>query len=101
MEANPLARYQSLTYAGSIVPSMPDREAAPRAEYRRRADRHRERAAEAARLEESISRARLGVGLAAALIAWLVLGAVRLSALWLLVPAAAFAALLVVHARLR
>jgi hypothetical protein len=80
---------------------MPDREVAPRAEYRRRADRHRERAAEAGRLEESISRARLGVALAAALIAWLVLGVVRLSGLWLVVPAAAFAALLVVHARVR
>ena len=101
MDANPLARYQRLTYAGSIVPSMPDREVAPRAEYRRRADRHRERAAEAGRREESISRARLGVALAAALMAWLVLGAVRLSAVWLVVPAAAFAALLVVHARVR
>jgi len=80
---------------------MPDREAAPRAEYRRRADRHRERAAEAARLEESISRARLGVALAAALIAWFVLGAVQLSAAWLVGPAAAFAVLLVVHARVR
>ena len=80
VESNPLARHQPLTYAGSIVPSMPDREVAPRAEYRRRADRHRERAAEAGRREESISRARLGVALAAALMAWLVLGAVRLSA---------------------
>jgi len=80
---------------------MPDRELAPRAEYRRRADRHRERAAEAGRREESISRARLGVALAAALIAWLVLGAVRLSAVWLVVAAAVFAALLIVHARVR
>jgi hypothetical protein len=80
---------------------MPDREVEPRAEYRRRADRHRERVAEAGRLEESISRARLGVALAAALMAWLVLGPVRLSAVWLTVAAAAFAALLVVHARVR
>ena len=101
VESNPLARHQPLTYAGSIVPSMPDRELAPRAEYRRRADRHRERAAEAGRREESISRARLGVALAAALIAWLVLGAVRLSAVWLVVAAAVFAALLIVHARVR
>jgi MutS domain V len=80
---------------------MPDREVAPRAEYRRRADRHRERAAEAGRLEESISRARLGVVLAAVLMAWLVFGPVRVSPWWLVVPAAAFAALLVVHARIR
>jgi hypothetical protein len=79
---------------------MPDLAAAPRAEYRRRADRHRESAADAARREETISRIRLGVAVVAAvLVALAFVG--RLSPWWLLGPAAAFAALLVAHARVR
>ena len=76
-------------------------EVTPREEYQRRADRQRERAEDAARREEIVSRARLAVALAAALTAWLAYGAGRLSPWWLLVPAAAFAALVAVHARVR
>jgi hypothetical protein len=79
---------------------MPDLELAPRAEYRRRADRHRERAADAARREETISRIRLGVALLTAPIVALAFAG-RISPWWLLGPAAAFVALLVVHARVR
>jgi hypothetical protein len=57
--------------------------------------------ADAARIEERISRARLGLALAAILIAWLAFGVGRLSPWWLAAPATAFAALLVVHARAR
>jgi hypothetical protein len=80
---------------------MPRPEAAPREEYRRRAARHREQAADAARREETISQARLGVALVAALIAGLAYGAGWLSPWWLAAPVAAFAALLVLHARVR
>ncbi len=80
---------------------MPDREAAHREEYRRRKTRHQERAADAARLAERISRARLGLALAAILIAWLAFDAGRLSPWWLVAPATAFAGLLAVHARVR
>jgi hypothetical protein len=80
---------------------MTDREPAPGEEYRRREIRHRERAAEAARREEMVSRGRLGVAIAAALIAWLAFGADRLSPWWLVAPAVAFVSLLAVHARLR
>jgi len=62
---------------------MPDREAARREEYRRRGTRHQERAADAGRLAERISRARLGLALAAILIAWLAFDADRLSPWWL------------------
>ncbi len=79
---------------------MPDLEVAPRAEYRRRADRRRARAADAARREETISRIRLGVALVAALIVALAFAG-RLSVWWLLAPAAAFAMLLAAHARVR
>ncbi|HEX6209798.1 MAG TPA: DNA mismatch repair protein MutS [Methylomirabilota bacterium] len=79
---------------------MPDLAAGPRAEYRRRADRHRARAADAARREETISRIRLGVAVVTAvLVALAFVG--RLSPWWLLAPAAAFGGLLVVHARAR
>jgi MutS-like protein len=81
---------------------MPAPESAPRAEYQRRADRHRERAGDAGRLEETISRGRLAVGLAAALIvSWVAFAGGRPSSWWLVVPAAAFAALLVAHAGVR
>ena len=80
---------------------MIDRESAPREEYRRREAAYRERAADDARGEERISRARLGVALAAAVIAWLAFGAGRLSPWWLAAPAAAFVILLVAHGRVR
>ena len=80
------------------APPIADPAAAPRAEYQRRADQHRAQAARAARLQETISRARLGVVLAVALL-WWPASAARLSAWWLLVPVAAFAVLLVAHGR--
>jgi hypothetical protein len=80
---------------------MTDRERTPREEYGRREAAHRERAADAARREETISRGRLGVALVAALIGWLALGAGRLSPWWLAVPAAAFVVLLAAHGRVR
>src|SRR5512145_2548704 len=94
--ANPFAPSRPLTYAGP----MPDREAAPTAEYRRRADRHRERVAEAARHEEAISRVRLAVALVATPLVGLAFAG-RLSPWWLAAPAAAFVALLVLHGRVR
>jgi len=75
--------------------------ATPREEYQRRQSRHEEGVAAAARLEERVSRARLGLALVAAAIAWLAFGAGRLSPWWLGAPALAFVALLVVHARVR
>ncbi len=79
---------------------MPDLAAVPRAEYRRRADHHRAQAAGAAHREETISRIRLAVGVVAAILV-AVAFAGRLSPWWLLAPAAAFAALVVAHARVR
>jgi hypothetical protein len=80
---------------------MTDRETAPRDEYRRREAGHRDHAAGAARREETISRVRLGVAVAAALVAWLAFGAGKLSPWWLLAPAAAFAILLIAHRGVR
>jgi hypothetical protein len=77
------------------------REGTPREEYRRRETGYRERAADGARREEKVSRARLGVALTAALIAWLAFGAGRLSPWWLVGPTAAFVILLAVHGRVR
>jgi hypothetical protein len=79
---------------------MPEPELAPRAEYRRRADRQQARAAEAGRLEETISRARLGVALVAVLLATLA-GLGRLSWWWLVVPSAVFLVLRGYHAHVR
>jgi hypothetical protein len=80
---------------------MTDCESAPHGEYRRREAEYRERAVDASRREEYISRGRLGVALAAALLAWLAFGAGRISPWWLVIPAAAFVTLLVVHERVR
>src|SRR6185436_5680600 len=79
-------------------PSVPT--SSPRAEYQRRADQHRQRAAAAARSEETVSRLRLVVALVAALVLAFALGG-RLSGGWLVLAAVAFASLLVVHARVR
>ena len=79
---------------------MPDDDIAPEAEYGRRVHHHRTRVAETARWQETISRARLGVALAAALLWWL--AAIGwLSSWWLLGPIAVFVALVVAHARVR
>ena len=79
---------------------MPDPDVTPAGEYRRRADRHRANAADAARRDETVSRVRLGVALVAVLLGWLASSG-RLSSWWLVVPVAAFVALLVAHARVR
>ncbi len=81
--------------------AMREREPAPKDEYRRRESLHQERAANSRRFEERISRARLGVALTAALVAWLAFGAAVLSPWWLAAPALAFATLVVVHGRAR
>jgi len=75
--------------------------ATPREEYERREFRHREGVADAVRLEERVSQARLGLALVTVLIGWLAFGLGRLSPWWLVVPAAAFAVLLTFHARVR
>jgi hypothetical protein len=80
---------------------MGDPERTPREEYRRRETGYRELAAGGARREEQVSRARLGVALATAVIAWLAFGAGRMSPWWLVIPAAAFVILLVIHGRAR
>ena len=74
--------------------------ATPREEYQRRESRHQEGVAAAARLEEKVSQGRLGLALVAAVIGWLAFAG-RLSPWWLVAPAAAFAVLLVLHARVR
>src|SRR5439155_24639058 len=81
--------------------AMREREPAPKDEYRRRESLHQERAANSRRFEERISRARLGVALTAALVAWLAFGAAVLSPWWLAAPALAFATLVGVHGRAR
>src|SRR5438093_1335247 len=58
-----------------LRPAMREREPAPKDEYRRRESLHQARAANSRRFEERISRARLGVALTAALVAWLAFGA--------------------------
>jgi len=84
-----------------LRPAMREREPAPKDEYRRRESLHQARAANSRRFEERISRARLGVALTAALVAWLAFGAAVLSPWWLAAPALAFATLVVVHGRVR
>jgi hypothetical protein len=81
--------------------STPARAVEPREEYRRRAGERHARAALAAARAETISRARLTTAIAAAVILPLAYGGERLSPLWLLAPAAAFAVLVVVHGRVR
>ena len=81
--------------------STPPREVDPREEYHRRAgERHASAAAAAARAE-TISRARLGTALVAAVILVLAYAGERLSPWWLLAPAAVFAVLVVEHGRVR
>jgi hypothetical protein len=80
---------------------MLEPEATPQEEYRQRAARHHAHAAEAARREETISRARLVVAVAAAVIAGIAYGTGHLSPWWLGAPVVAFAALVVVHGQVR
>jgi hypothetical protein len=80
---------------------MTDRATTARDEYRRREARYGERGADDRRREQTISRARLGVAVAAGLIAWLAFGAGRLAPWWLVAPATAFVILLALHRRVR
>jgi MutS domain V len=77
------------------------REVDPREEYRRRLGERHARVTAAAARAETISRARLGTALAAAVILVLAYGGELLAPWWLLAPAAAFAVLVVVHRRVR
>jgi hypothetical protein len=79
--------------------SPPSAAGDPHAEYRRRLAARRECAAREARRDGVISTARLIVFLIGALLAWLSLVQVRFSPAWLLVPAVAFTALMVLHER--
>jgi hypothetical protein len=72
----------------------------PVAEYRRRLEERRQRAAVLARQERLVGNTRLVVFLAALAIAWLAFGAHRLSGWWLAAPIAAYGVLLVVHEQL-
>ncbi|HET6373319.1 MAG TPA: DNA mismatch repair protein MutS, partial [Candidatus Polarisedimenticolia bacterium] len=67
----------------------------PRAEYTRRLVLRRAAAARHAGIDTALSAGRLSVAIAAALIAWLALGAEALSLWWLAAPAAVFLALAV------
>jgi hypothetical protein len=73
----------------------------PRDEYRHRLDARRAVLARLVRVERAVADARLIVFILGAVVAWLVFVTARLSAVWLLAPVAAFAALVVVHERLR
>jgi hypothetical protein len=73
--------------------------ASPHAEITERLDARRAEVARLDRADAVTARLRLAVFLAAAAVAWLVFGAGRLAPGWLLVPAAAFVALLVRHDR--
>jgi hypothetical protein len=77
------------------------REVDPREEYRRRLGERHARVTAAAARAETVSRARLGTALAAAVILVLAYGGELLSPRWLLAPVAAFAVLVVVHGRVR
>jgi MutS domain V len=77
------------------------REVDPREEYRRRLGERHARVTAAAARAETVSRARLGTALAAAVILVLAYGGELLAPWWLLAPAAAFAVLVVVHGRVR
>ena len=81
--------------------STPAREVDPQEEYRRRLGERHARVTAAAARAETISRARLGTALAAAVILVLAYGGELLAPWWLLAPAAAFAVLVVVHGRVR
>ena len=84
-----------------VTVSTPARDVDPQEEYRRRLGERRARVTAAAARAETISRARLGTALAAAVILVLAYGGELLSPRWLLAPAAAFAVLVVMHGRVR
>jgi hypothetical protein len=73
----------------------------PGDEYRRRLDARRAVLDRLVRVERAIADARLIIFVLGAVVAWLVFVAARLSAAWLVVPLVAFAALVVVHERVR
>ena len=71
----------------------------PLEEYRARIEDRRRASQTLERLSRRIGNARLAAGLAAAALAFLVFGEVWISVWWLLLPVAAFGALVVRHAR--
>jgi hypothetical protein len=73
----------------------------PGAEYERRRAAREAAAERERRRDGTIANLRLAAGLAAALIAWLAFAQRALPALWLLAPLAAFAGLVLRHARVR
>jgi MutS domain V len=77
----------------------PAADSAPAAEYARRLDERRRRTERLARQERLAGNGRVVVFLAGLLLVWLAFGAHALSAWWLLLPVAVYAALLVRHER--
>jgi hypothetical protein len=73
----------------------------PRAEYERRLTARREDELRHGRRDLAISNIRLAVGLAAAVLAWLVSFRHALAGAWLLLPIAVFAGLVLLHTRAR
>jgi hypothetical protein len=71
----------------------------PLEEYRARIEERRRASQSLEKLSRRIGNARLAAGLAAAALAFLVFGEVWISVWWLLLPVAAFGALVVRHAR--
>jgi hypothetical protein len=71
----------------------------PLEEYRARIEERRRASQSLERLSRRIGNARLAAGLAAVALAFLVFGEVWISVWWLLIPVAAFGALVVRHAR--
>lgn len=71
----------------------------PREEYHRRLDERRRKAAEKTRHHLILSNGRLGVFLAAAVVAWLAFESGFLSPPWLLAPGTLFLLLVVIHSR--
>jgi hypothetical protein len=71
----------------------------PLEEYRARIEERRRASQTLERLSRRIGNARLAAGLAAVALAFLVFGEVWISVWWLLIPVAAFGALVVRHAR--
>ena len=71
----------------------------PLAEYQRRLGERRAVAESEGKRFRRIGNARLGIGIAGVIVAFFVFGETILSPWWLVIPAAAFAVLVVVHAR--
>jgi hypothetical protein len=73
---------------------------APHAEYVRRRDDRRDRAAHLEKLERAVGLSRLGVFLAAAILAWFAFWRNEVMPAWLIVPGATFIVLVIWHDRI-